>query len=74
MEWVDIDGKKALVFDEIPAFIFVSSDGTFKMSKLYLDGEWDRNICGLTINGEMGDLITYNATKYALSKNDGVFK
>lgn len=74
MRWADVDGKKALIFDEIPAFLFVSTDGTFRMSKLYLDGEWDRSIYGLTVNGEIDGLVTYTASKYALSKNDAVFK
>lgn len=74
MEWKEIDGKKALIFDEMPSLLFVTQDGTFASSKVFLDGEFDSLAYQFKIQGESGRFVTYESSRYAISKDDEVFK
>ena len=61
------DGKYVLEFDDIPALVFVSFDGSGTYDTLILDGERESKRIGLTINSAVNELTTYDMKRYAIS-------
>lgn len=58
------DGKYALVFDELPLFLFVSTDGYGTYDQTFVNGKWQNDIAAITIKSEVAEVTRYSVDKY----------
>ncbi|MCP1354650.1 hypothetical protein [Aneurinibacillus migulanus] len=58
------DGKYALIFDELPLFLFVSTDGTGSYDQTFVNGKWLNDIAAITIESKMAEVTRYSVDKY----------
>lgn len=61
-----VNGKPALVFDEMPALVFVSNNGHGSFDALFIDGVESATHRKVTITSEVGEITTYNTESYAI--------
>ncbi|QOT13718.1 hypothetical protein JNUCC32_31475 (plasmid) [Paenibacillus sp. JNUCC32] len=66
IQLTEVNGKPALVFDEMPALVFVSNNGHGSFDKLYIDGVESVTHRNVTITSEVGEITTYSLDKYAI--------
>ncbi|WP_339273753.1 hypothetical protein MKY59_21420 [Paenibacillus sp. FSL W8-0426] len=66
-KWTEIDGKYALLFDEMPHLVFVSHDGEGRRDQTFIDGEQPRNMTEITIDSGVGKITEYTVKSYALT-------
>lgn len=60
----EIDGKPAMIFEEIPAVIFISHDGHGTFDQLFVEGVEDVTRRAITIKSEVAGLTTIEVEKY----------
>ncbi|WP_276913165.1 hypothetical protein [Aneurinibacillus aneurinilyticus] len=58
------DGKYALIFDELPLFLFVSTDGNGSYDQTFVNGKWLNDIAAITIKSEATEVTRYSVDKY----------
>lgn len=70
VELVERDGKYVLEFDDIPSLLFVSYDGNGQFDQLFVNGEWQNEIAGATIDYGVGEVTMYYPSCYAITMKD----
>jgi hypothetical protein len=66
IQLTEVNGKPALVFDDIPALVFVSNNGHGSYDRLFIDGVESALHRKVTITSEVGEITTYSLDKYAI--------
>lgn len=69
--WTEIDGKPALVFDDMPHLVFVSHNGEGRRDQTFINGEQPRNMSEITIESGVGKVTEYTVKSYALTPEGG---
>lgn len=64
------DGKYALVFDELPLFLFVSTDGYGTYDQTFVNGKCLSDINAITIESKIAEVTRYSVDKYVCVSGD----
>lgn len=64
MRWTQVEGKPAVVFDEVPTILFASIEDVGNTDILYLDGNEQSQTHALTIKSAVDKLTEVEISRY----------